>query len=108
MVHERYNQRQKRKEQILNIFALKSKVEPCSRPQQFEKVARHDLQQEILNALEQLSTNQKDVVILIYMQGMSVDETAKILGKANGTIKSHLNRALQKLREELQQAGRAV
>ena len=105
---KRYNQRQKRKEQILNLFALRSKVEPCSTAQQFEKVARHNLQQEILKALGKLSTNQRDVIILIYMQGMSVDETAKILGKANGTIKSHLNRALQKLREELQQAGRAM
>ena len=105
---KRYNQRQKRKSQILNIFALRNKVDLPSTPKQVENLERHDLRREIIKALKNLSTNQRDVVILIYMQGMSVDETAKILGKANGTIKSHLNRALQKLREELQQAGRAM
>ena len=77
-------------------------------PKQEENIERHDLQQEIIKALEHLSINQRDVVILIYMQGMSVDETAKVLGKASGTIKSHLNRALQKLREELKHTREVV
>ena len=105
---KRYSKRQKRKEQILKIFALKSKVDLHIVPKQEENLKRHDLQQEILKALEHLSINQRDVVILIYMQGMSVDETAKVLGKASGTIKSHLNRALQKLREELKHTREVV
>jgi RNA polymerase sigma-70 factor (ECF subfamily) len=105
---KRYNKRQKRKEQILNIFALKSKVDLHIVPKQEGNLERHDLQQEILKALQHLSINQRDVVILIYMQGMSVDETAKVLEKASGTIKSHLNRALQKLREELKHTREVV
>tara|TARA_B100000959_G_C14957597_1_gene614422 strand:- start:1105 stop:1683 length:579 start_codon:yes stop_codon:yes gene_type:complete len=105
---KRYNQRQKRKEQILKIFALKSKVDLPMPPKQEENLERHDLQKEISKALQHLSTNQRDVIILIYMQGMSVDETATVLGKASGTIKSHLNRALGKLREELKHTREVV
>ena len=38
---------------------------------------------------------------MIHLEGFTVEETARLLGKAQGTIKSHLHRALQTLRHEL-------
>jgi DNA-directed RNA polymerase specialized sigma24 family protein len=35
------------------------------------------------------------------MEGFTVGESAKLLGKPTGTVKSHLHRALRALRAEL-------
>jgi DNA-directed RNA polymerase specialized sigma24 family protein len=35
------------------------------------------------------------------MEGFTVEESAALLGKAAGTVKSHLHRALQALRADL-------
>ena len=40
-------------------------------------------------------------VVLVHLEGFTVNEAAEVLGKAPGTVKSHLHRALAKLRLEL-------
>ena len=39
--------------------------------------------------------------MLVHMEGFSVREVSALLGKPEGTVKSHLHRALQALRSEL-------
>lgn len=39
--------------------------------------------------------------MLIHLEGFTVQESATIMEKAEGTVKSHLHRALQTLRREL-------
>ncbi len=55
----------------------------------------------IANALDRLSRSQREVFILIHLEGMTIRDTAEVLEKAEGTVKSHLHRALQVLRKEL-------
>lgn len=59
------------------------------------------LRRRIASALDQLSRRQREVFILVHLEGFTVQECANLLGKPAGTIKSHLHRALTSLRAEL-------
>lgn len=52
-------------------------------------------------ALGTLSAAQREAFVLVHLEGFTVSETAEITGRAVGTIKSHLHRALRGLRGEL-------
>ncbi len=62
------------------------------------------LREQIARALEALPRNQRDAFVLVHLEGFTVSETAGIMGKATGTVKSHLHRALGKLRAQLRDA----
>jgi RNA polymerase sigma-70 factor (ECF subfamily) len=55
----------------------------------------------VWSALEALPFDQRAVVILREIDGLSYEEMAGSLGVAVGTVKSRLARARQSLREEL-------
>ena len=59
------------------------------------------LRRRITRALAQLSRSQKEAFVLVHMEGFSVREAAVLMMKPEGTVKSHLHRALQTLRSEL-------
>jgi len=56
-----------------------------------------DLHNHLDNALAQLPERQREVVVLRYLQGLSTQETAQIMNCGNGTVKTHLHRAMQRL-----------
>jgi RNA polymerase sigma factor (sigma-70 family) len=56
---------------------------------------------EIHNAIQQLPEQQREVMMLIGVLGMSYEEAAEICNCAMGTIKSRLNRARLRLLAEL-------
>ncbi len=69
----------------------------------YEKVQLSDAQKALLSALEQLGEEQKRVIILRDIEGLSYEEIAEITQSAPGTVKSRINRArraLQKLLEK--------
>lgn len=59
------------------------------------------LRARIARALDDLPRNQRDAFVLVHMEGFTAREAADIMGKAPGTVKSHLHRALEKLRTQL-------
>ena len=59
------------------------------------------LRARIEEALSALSPHERAVFVLVHLEGFTVDEAAAIRGRAVGTIKSQLHRALTKLRREL-------
>jgi len=59
------------------------------------------LRRRIANALAQLSHNQREAFVLVHLEGFSVREAAACMDKPEGTVKSHLHRALLTLRSEL-------
>lgn len=59
------------------------------------------LRRRIIAALDHLSRSQREVFVLVHLEDISVTDTAEILGKAGGTVKSHLHRALESLRDDL-------
>lgn len=59
------------------------------------------LRRRIVAALDRCSSLQRQAFVLVHLEGFTVVEAAEILGKAVGTVKSHLHRALTTLRREL-------
>lgn len=57
----------------------------------------------ILDAVAKLNENQRLVVHLFYYEDMSIKSIAKTLGMLESTVKSHLNRAKQNLKNILEE-----
>jgi RNA polymerase sigma-70 factor (sigma-E family) len=63
---------------------------------------------EIRAALRRLPVRQRAVLVLRFLEGMSVQETAEALGCPEGTVKSHASRGLANLRQMLDVVEPAV
>lgn len=61
----------------------------------------------LVAALQMLPTQQRATVLLRHWLGLSVSETARELGIAEGTVKSHCSRGLESLRTLMSQAETA-
>ncbi len=59
------------------------------------------LRRRIARALDRLSRGQREAFVLVHLEDFTVRECSEVLGKPEGTVKSHLHRALVKLRQEL-------
>jgi len=62
---------------------------------------RRSIQERLSEALEELSPTQRLAFVLRHWEGMSIREIAEVLGAAEGTVKSHLFRAVRNLRVQL-------
>ena len=62
-----------------------------------DEVERHDLRQSLNAALGQLNTDQRTALLLIDVEGYSVEEAATVLGCAAGTVKSRCARGRARL-----------
>ena len=62
-----------------------------------EAAIRADRRREVLAALGTLAPEQRAALVLVDMQGHSVDEAAEILGVAPGTVKSRCSRGRARL-----------
>lgn len=56
-----------------------------------------DLKDRMERILATLTPIQRSVVTLFYLQNFSIQEIADIIGQAEGTVKSHLHRARQRM-----------
>jgi len=65
--------------------------------------ARKQLAERLWGALDRLPFDQRTVIVLREIDGMSYDDIAFSLGVAVGTVKSRLTRARQTLRRQLQE-----
>lgn len=65
---------------------------------EFDEVERKEDSRMIRNVIMELPDIYKEVVILVYYQEMTISEVASVLKVAEGTIKSRLARAKEKLR----------
>jgi RNA polymerase sigma-70 factor (ECF subfamily) len=61
-----------------------------------------DVRGHIERALHELPTLQRAVVILRHIEGLSTREVSRILRCSEGTVKTHLFRGLEKMREKLE------
>lgn len=56
------------------------------------------MRREMALALEQLPNEQRQVILLVALEGMSYGEVAELLGIAQGTVMSRLSRGRERLR----------
>ena len=68
----------------------------------YEEVEKQDTKELIMQSVLSLPEKYKDVVLCVYFQDMSIAETASALQIAEGTAKSRLSRARQKLKSLLE------
>jgi RNA polymerase sigma-70 factor, ECF subfamily len=62
----------------------------------------------VLDAMERLSQEHRDVLVQLYYQGRTVGETADALGVPPGTVKSRSYYALRALRVDMSETGAGV
>lgn len=60
-----------------------------------------EIREAVIRAMDDLTTRQRAVFVLTYVEGFKIREVGKMLGAADGTVKSTLHRALVVLREKL-------
>ena len=74
-----------------------------SDPGPVEKAESAETRDEVREAVESLPEQTKQVVVLVYFQGLKYREAAEVLSIPVGTVKSRLHAAIQKLSETLPQ-----
>jgi RNA polymerase sigma-70 factor, ECF subfamily len=70
-----------------------------------EQVLDGVLDADLAAALRDLSANQRAVVVLVDVDGLTYREAADVLGVPSGTVMSRLHRARKRLRKRLEQRG---
>lgn len=73
-----------------------------------EVTERRDLADRLVTALLDLPPRYRSAVILRHVLGLGYDEIAAVLDKPPGTVKSHVHRGLQLLREQASTPGLAL
>ena len=72
-------------------------------PSPYDETRKKEAKRKLDEALQKLSDDQRQVVILRDVEGFSYEEIARVTGSAPGTVKSRLNRARQNLQELLKE-----
>ena len=65
----------------------------------------HTRRPAVHHALERLSAPHREVLTLFFLQDLSIDDIAQVVGAKVGTVKSRLHYARAALRKELQDEG---
>lgn len=68
----------------------------------YESAQMSEAQRALALALEQLSEDQRKVVVLRDVEGLSYEEIGEVMGIAEGTVKSRINRARLALKKLLE------
>jgi RNA polymerase sigma-70 factor (ECF subfamily) len=66
-----------------------------------EEVSQRDQERHAVKALDLLSDNHREVIVLKIMKGLSYDDISEVLGIPSGTVKSRLHGALEALRKKM-------
>jgi RNA polymerase sigma-70 factor (TIGR02952 family) len=62
-----------------------------------DAVVQHLTNEQLLVCVQQLNAEQQECIVLRFLQGLSVAETAAIMGKKDGAIKALQHRAVRRL-----------
>jgi RNA polymerase sigma-70 factor (ECF subfamily) len=74
-------------------------------PSAFERALRQDFREDLESALARLRPEFRRLVVMRYIEDLSYDDIADIVGLPLGTVKSHLHRARAALGRLLIEAG---
>ncbi|MDP3285865.1 MAG: RNA polymerase sigma factor [Desulfobacterales bacterium] len=102
----------KRKKQFVSLFGILSDsnikdeqetdTEPDSRPDEnpLYNVMRHNFWKQFEDVLSRFSNLEKEVFLLRFLDHLGINEIAVALDKNESTVKTHLYRALKKLKDD--------
>jgi len=95
IMHNIYANQSRRYNRTPQIIDIEAMVDPPStRAGQESNLALQDLD----NALQQLPDNQREVLLLVALEGMRYQQVSDIIGIPLGTVMSRLYRARERLR----------
>jgi RNA polymerase sigma-70 factor, ECF subfamily len=83
--------RRRRPEELVGDLTAFERVDPAPGPH--ERVEAAETRQVMHDAMSRLSEDQREVLLLRYVSGLSSPEVAQILGKAPGAVRSLQHRA---------------
>lgn len=105
-----YNAR--RRAAVRRMVALDNVPEPASStPLADAHVERHQRREQVQQALEQLKRNQREVLVLMDLEGRTAPEVGEMLGIPPGTVYSRLHyarKAFTKVLDRIESADAAV
>lgn len=87
---------------LQNIGKMKDLIGKSKQVNPTEIVVKNERAKQVRDALQNLSSSQRQVLELSYYQGLSQSEIAERLNLPLGTVKTHSRRGLLKLRKNLQ------
>jgi len=74
---------------------------PSPEPSPERRASGREIRERLRAAMDLLSPRQRSVFVLKHFEELSIPEIAEMTGLDSGTVKSHLFRAAQKIRERL-------
>jgi RNA polymerase sigma-70 factor (ECF subfamily) len=87
---------------------LETMVRPVpQRASQLEQVFADEQRSTVLTAMDDLSENHREILVLRYYDDLSYAEIAEVLGVKLGTVMSRLSRARQRLSDVMGEAPAA-
>lgn len=94
--------RRRRRRGLVEVSRVPVEAEHPHTPDAADEFGLRDL---VRRAADVLSPEERIVVVLRYAEDLTVPAIAELIGVADGTVKSRLNRALGKLRTAIEEAG---
>jgi RNA polymerase sigma factor (sigma-70 family) len=104
LCYSRLDRRQLKAEPIIDEMAAASVPDGAVEPA--ERAERQELRQIVREGIAALPPKHQSVVVLYYLHGLSLQETASFLDVRLGTVKSRLHYALRTLRGHLERDRR--
>ena len=75
---------------------------PANTPNPYDSALASEETRRLYRALDCLKPAERDAVVLHYLQGLSYEELAAVLGQPTGTVKWRTRQALERLRSALE------
>ncbi len=98
--------RRRKRRQWMQSWGLTSELEAAgATTPAHTNLEKQDLDKRLRGALDSLPEKQRTVVVLRLIEGLSTEETARVLDIKYGTVLSRLKRATDYLRERLSENG---
>jgi RNA polymerase sigma-70 factor (ECF subfamily) len=94
------HRRKQRTVPLQDNSAIENKPSQGSNP--YGQALAKEQAQQLYQAIEQLKPDEREVVVLHYLQGLSYEETAEVLDQPSGTVKWRTSQALERLRSVLE------
>lgn len=107
---DHFRKQKRKRNRVLEFFdwSEKGHLIQDDQPEPEDVALQNEEIQKVYRCLDHCSVDQKSVIILRYIQSMSIQETAEILGMSESKVKTTQHRgmkALQKLMQEDQKEG---
>jgi RNA polymerase sigma-70 factor (ECF subfamily) len=74
---------------------------PAIAPAADELLAREQRRRRIVDALRRLARRQREVLELVFYQGMTIEESAEVMGVSIGSARVHYDRGKRRILEQL-------